>query len=73
MAQAPSPGLPALAAIAWADREPAGAERAAQLARELGQVLAPARAVAAANGFDDEPFQFGAVLARLAAAPEDPA
>jgi hypothetical protein len=70
MTRPPSPGLAALAAIAWADREQPGAQRADELARELGQILAHARAASAANRFDDEPFQFAAVLARLAT-PQD--
>ena len=59
--------LDAVAAAAWSDREPVGPNRAAELAKELGEILAPARAAAAGNAFNDEPYQFGAVLAGLAA------
>jgi hypothetical protein len=71
MTRPPSPDVPDLAAIAWGNREQPRAQRAAELARELGRILEHARAAGASNSFDDEPFQFQAVLARLAAPQDD--
>lgn len=65
------PHLEAVAALAWGERPAPEAARAAELGAELAQILAAARAAAAGNDFSDEPFQFAAVLARLAD-PQDP-
>lgn len=59
-----------VAMVAWGRRQAPSAERAPQLAAELAQILEAGRAAAAANGWNDEPWQFAATLARLAA-PED--
>lgn len=64
------PLLAPAAAVAWGQREAPSAERAPQLAAELAQILEAGRATAVAKGWNDEPWQFAATLAQLAA-PED--